>query len=92
MLKLLKTSIYSSLRGKIGGLFLKKTFKALKDKLDYNKKGGAIFLGVNKTVIKTHGSAKREAIKATIFQAVDYADFNISDTIKERLEQENLEF
>lgn len=92
VLKLLKTSIYSSLRGKIGGLFLKKTFKALKDKLDYNKKGGAIFLGVNKTVIKTHGSAKREAIKATIFQAVDYADFNISDTIKERLEQENLEF
>ena len=92
VLKLLKTSIYSSLSGKIGGLFLKKTFKALKDKLDYNKKGGAIFLGVNKTVIKTHGSAKREAIKATIFQAVDYADFNISDTIKERLEQENLEF
>ncbi len=92
ILKLLKESIYSTFKGKIGGLLLKNTFKKIKNKLDYNKAGGALFLGVNKTVIKTHGSAKREAIKNTVLQAVDNAEFNISEKIKERLAVEQLEF
>lgn len=92
ILKLLKQSIFSTLKGKIGGLLLKGTFKKLKNKLDYNKSGGALFLGVNKTVIKTHGSAKREAIKNTVLQAVDNAEFNISEKIKEKLAIEQLEF
>lgn len=85
VLKLVKQGIYSSFMGKIGGLFLKGTFKKLVKKLDYSKMGGALFLGVNKPVIKAHGSSKRDAFKATVLQAVDYAGFNISDRIKEKL-------
>lgn len=86
VLKLIKEGIYSSFSGKIGGLFLKGTFKDLAKRLDYSKMGGALFLGVNKPVIKAHGSSERVAFKSAIFQAHDYAGFNISDRIKEKLD------
>lgn len=86
VLKMIKEGIHSSFTGKIGGLFLKKTIKKLVKKLDYSKMGGALFMGVNKPVIKAHGSSERDAFKATVLQAVDYANFNISDRIKEKLE------
>ena len=92
MLKLLKQSIYGSISGKIGGLFLKSNLKAIKDKLDYSKMGGALFLGVNKPVIKAHGSSDRESIKVSVLQAVDYACFNISDKITEKLQGEEFSF
>ncbi len=85
MLKLLKQAIYSSVSGKIGGLFLKKTFGELKQKLDYNNYGGALFLGVNKAVIKAHGSSGRTAIKAAVLQAAEYANFDIAEKITEIL-------
>ncbi|MBE7083242.1 MAG: phosphate acyltransferase PlsX [Clostridiales bacterium] len=90
VLKSIKQGVYGSIKGKIGGLFLKKTFSSLKDKLDYNNKGGALFLGVNKPVIKAHGSSKRLAIKNTVLQAVEYAKFNISEKITEKLNQEEI--
>ena len=85
VMKTIKAGIYGSTRGKIGGMFLKKTFADIKDKLDYTNKGGALFLGVNKPVIKPHGSSGREAIKNTVLQAADYAGFNISDRITAKL-------
>ncbi len=85
LLKVMKKDIKSTFMGKIGGLLLKKTFKKLAKKLDYNNHGGALFVGVNKPVIKAHGSSKRSAIKAAILQAVAYADFDIADKIKEKL-------
>ena len=60
--------------------------KGLAKRLDYSKMGGALFIGVNKPVIKPHGSSDRDAFKAAVLQAVDYAGFNISDRIKEKLE------
>ena len=85
-MKVMKNAIYSSLSGKIGGLFLKKTFKNLMKKLDYNNHGGALFVGVNKPVIKAHGSSKRAAFKAAVLQASEYATFDISEKITEKLE------
>lgn len=90
VLKVIKEGIYSSVSGKIGGMFLKKTFKGIREKLDYSKKGGAMFIGVNKTVIKAHGSSKRVSFKNAVLQAVDYSAFDIADRIKERLSSEEI--
>jgi len=92
MLKLLKGAIYSSLSGKIGGMFLKKKITALKDKLDYSKHGGALFLGVQKPVVKAHGSSKRDSIKACIYQAIHAAENNVSNKITEKLLGEEISF
>ncbi len=86
LLKTIKNGINSSLKSKIGGLLLKDVFKDLKKKLDYNNHGGALFLGVNKAVIKAHGSSKRKAFKAAVLQAAHYATFDISNKITEKLE------
>ena len=77
----LKDVVLGSLSGKIGGLFMKKRLKKLKDQLDYSKKGGALFIGVNKPVIKAHGSSKKDDFKAIILQAVGYAEFDLADKI-----------
>ena len=90
LLLTLKATIKCSLSGKIGGLFLRKRLMKLKEQLDYGKKGGALFVGVNKTVIKAHGSSKRDAIKAAILQAVDYAEFDLADKISAALELDGL--
>lgn len=82
---ILKSEIYSSVKGKLGGLLLKKSFKKLKNKLDYNEKGGALFVGVNKAVIKAHGSSKRLAVKNAVLQAVDYAEFDVASHIAKKL-------
>lgn len=88
----IKSGIKSSFKAKIGALFLKSTFKKIKGQLDYNKKGGALFLGVNKTIIKAHGSSKREAIKNAVLQAVGCCDNNLTQKIKERLDAEVIDF
>ena len=84
LFKVIKQGIYGSFSGKIGGMFLKKTFKAIKDKMDYNKTGGALFLGVEKPVIKAHGSSKRVAFANAILQAADYAEKSLTEKIKEK--------
>ena len=40
---------------KLGYLFAKGAFKALRDKMDPNKSNGGVFLGLNGIVVKSHG-------------------------------------
>ncbi len=69
---LLKEGIMSGgLRAKIGYLLMKPVLKKIKKTMDYNAHGGAVFAGLEKTVIKAHGSSKAKSIAAAILQAVD---------------------
>ncbi len=81
----IKGAIKSGLKGKLAGLLLKKKIYAIKDKLDYHKIGGALFIGAGKPVIKAHGSSKAEAIENTVLQAVNYAEIDITAKIKEEI-------
>ena len=69
ILGLLKESLYSSIRGKIGGLIAKPAFSTVRKKLDYKEYGGAPLLGVNGGVIKAHGSSDGKAIFNALRQA-----------------------
>ncbi len=92
ILKGIRQTINSSFKGKIGGLMLKSGLYELKEKLDYTKHGGALFLGVNKPVIKAHGSVDSEAFRNAVIQAVNYAGFNISERVSQKLALEQLPF
>lgn len=82
MLKLIKEGVYSGgLRTKIGALLLKPVFAKVKKKMDYNAHGGACFLGVNKVVIKSHGSSKRKSICASILQAKSLSQSGVCQKI-----------
>lgn len=86
ILKLLKKDVFNGFLGKLCALILMKSLKKMKRKMDYNEKGGAIFLGASKLVIKAHGSAKAKTIKSTVLQAAHYCDKNIINTIKEKID------
>ena len=69
---LLKDGIMGGgIRAKIGYLLLKPVLKQIKKTMDYNAYGGAVFAGLEKTVIKAHGSSKAKSIAAAVLQAVD---------------------
>ncbi len=90
LMKNLKTRIFASVRGKIGALFLKKTFKELKSELDYGSFGGAILLGIKKPVFKAHGSAESGSIKNAILQAVNAEESKLIENISGKLKNADL--
>lgn len=81
MLKLLKCELTATLPRKLAALMLKPAFKNVKEVMDYNKSGGAPFLGVSKVVIKSHGSSKADAICGSILQAWNFAKNNLIENI-----------
>ena len=86
MNKMLKEEILGlGLRGKIGYLFLRKAFKKLKQRMNYTSVGGAAFLGVEKLVVKSHGSSKAETIFSCVEQVVALAKSNMIENLKKSL-------
>lgn len=83
--KQVKNTITSGFKNKMGALLIKKDLYGLKDSFDYEKYGGAPVLGVNKPVIKMHGSSSAEAVKSAIIRGVPYAKENVVDIIKQEL-------
>ena len=49
--------------------------------------GGACFLGVNKVVVKAHGSSDRVAICSAVLQAKNLAEAGIIEKIKSDLDK-----
>lgn len=69
MLKRLKKDIMSSFLNKIGAFFMLKTFKKEKKFMDYRNYGGSVLLGLEKVVVKGHGSSNGIAVFKCIEQA-----------------------
>lgn len=85
VMKSLKKEIMSGFWSKIGALFMRKAFRRLKNTMDYNKKGGAPFLGVEKLVIKAHGSSKAESIAGAISQVIEMNEAGLISKVKDYL-------
>ena len=81
----MKEEVNKSFKAKIGALLMKKALRAVKNTLDYNKKGGAVFLGVSKIIIKSHGSSKDSAVCAAILQAKSACEGNVVQAIKDKI-------
>lgn len=71
LLSVMKHSIKSHFWSKIGALFMRRTFKDIKQRMDVlSKHGGSPLLGCKKLVMKNHGSSKRANIVSSIDQAI----------------------
>lgn len=86
LLKTMKNEIKSSVISKIGALFMRKTFKKLKYKFNYNNYGGAVLLGCKKLVVKAHGSSDATSISICIGQIYNMAKGKLIDKIAKNLE------
>ncbi|MGL5313937.1 MAG: phosphate acyltransferase PlsX [Peptostreptococcaceae bacterium] len=83
VMKLIKETLLSSTKGKLGAMLIKDDLKKLKSFMDYAEYGGAPLLGVNGGVIKAHGSSDSRAIKNAINQGIKFAKGNVVEEIKE---------
>ncbi len=85
LLKMMKTSIMSHVSSKIGALLMKKTFKELKNTMDFNNKGGSVLLGTKKIVVKCHGASKATSIKCAIEQVIEANKSNVCEIIEKSI-------
>lgn len=88
VMKLIKETLLSSTKGKIGAMFIKNDMQKLKSMMDYSEYGGAPLLGVNGGVIKAHGSSDSVAIKNAINQGIKFAKGNVLEDIKSFVQTE----
>ncbi|MEN3930662.1 phosphate acyltransferase PlsX [Microvirga sp. W0021] len=84
----LKEALGRTWMTKLGYLLAKQAFDALREKLDPRKSNGAVFLGLEGIVIKSHGGTDALGFASAIDIAYDMAHYDLMRTIREMLEQE----
>lgn len=83
---LIKKSIYSSTKAKLGALLLKKSMMSAAKPFDVSKYGGAPLLGLEGLVVKCHGNAKRKDVANGLRQSLEFIRQDINNIIKKNME------
>lgn len=78
---LLKNAFRSSLRSKIGFLVSRPATELLRHHLDPNNHNGAVFLGLNGVVVKSHGSASMQGVANAVAVAARLLEENLTERI-----------
>jgi phosphate acyltransferase len=84
---LLRRAFTSSVRSKFGFLVSRPATELMRHHLDPNNHNGAVFLGLNGVVVKSHGSANAKGIANAIGVAARLVANDITRRITEDLEQ-----
>ena len=84
---ILKDEIKSSLRSKIGALFMKKSLINFKKSMDASEIGGALVIGLNHVLIKAHGNSNDFAFFNAIRQAKEMVENDVIKIVNEVLEK-----
>ncbi|MGB3737754.1 MAG: phosphate acyltransferase PlsX [Pontixanthobacter sp.] len=82
---LLRAAFTSSLRSKIGFLVSRPATELLKHHLDPNNHNGAVFLGLNGVVVKSHGSATAGGVAHAVTVAARLLEDNLTSRIADDL-------
>ena len=84
---LLRRAFTSSIRSKFGFLVSRPATELLKHHLDPNNHNGAVFLGLNGVIVKSHGSASIEGVANAVKVAARLVEDDITTRIAQDLEQ-----
>ncbi len=87
MMHVIKKSLMSSLKTKIGALLIKNDLKKSLSDYSLEKYGGAPMLGLKGLVVKTHGSSSDIEIKNSILQCVTFTEQRISEKISAKISE-----
>lgn len=85
LMKMIKESMMSSVKGKIGALFAKDSLYSLKNQFDYKSVGGALMMGFEKAVVKAHGASDAKAFANAMDLAYQLVKLDIVAQMKEGL-------
>jgi phosphate acyltransferase len=81
----LRKAMSRTLSARIGYLFARKAFAAVREKMDPRKVNGGVFLGLNGLVIKSHGGADAEGFAAAVDLGYDMVRYNLRARLSEML-------
>ncbi|WP_128893052.1 phosphate acyltransferase PlsX [Erythrobacter sp. HKB08] len=84
---LLRSAFTSSLRSKIGFLVSRPATELLKHHLDPNNHNGAVFLGLNGVVVKSHGSANAAGVANAVAVAARLLENELTQRITADMEE-----
>ncbi len=88
---ILKKEYKRNIFTKIGAIFSSGVLKRFKQNLDYEGKGGAMFLGLQKAVVKGHGNSKERAFAACIEQAINAVRGDMVGKMKDMIDNINMD-
>lgn len=81
----IKQAFYKSTLSKISYLGVRSGINDMKTQFDYKEYGGAVLLGVQKPVVKAHGSADARTFKNAIKQGVSFVNTDLIKKIETAL-------
>jgi glycerol-3-phosphate acyltransferase PlsX len=84
----LRAALSRTWRSRIGYLFAKNAFKALRDKLDPNKSNGGVFLGLNGLVVKSHGGTDAEGFAYAVDVGYEMVRYDLLTKINQMLNRD----
>ncbi|HEX2365811.1 MAG TPA: phosphate acyltransferase PlsX [Bradyrhizobium sp.] len=84
----LREAISKSLFAKIGYLFAKGAFRALRDKLDPKKSNGGVLLGLRGVVVKSHGGTDAEGFAYAIDYGYEMVRYDLLTKINQMLNRD----
>jgi glycerol-3-phosphate acyltransferase PlsX len=82
---LLRSAFTSSLRSKVGFLVSRPATELLKHHLDPNNHNGAVFLGLNGVIVKSHGSATAAGVANAVAVAASLLENKLTQRITQDL-------
>jgi glycerol-3-phosphate acyltransferase PlsX len=83
--RILKQNIQAKLSRRLGFLFVKPAFGSIRKVLDPRRLNGAILLGLNGIVVKSHGGADDLAFASAIHVAQNLVEAKVNERIMEEL-------
>lgn len=83
----LRAAMSRTIFAKIGYVFARSAFNQLREKMDPRKVNGAVFLGLNGVVIKSHGGTDAEGFAAAVEMAYDMVANGIMQKIANDLDR-----
>lgn len=90
VMTVLKKSIKSHFFSMVGAIFMKKTFKDIKNRVDIQSKhGGSPLLGCKKLIVKNHGACMRNNILSSIEQTVLLYEKKLNQKIEDAINELN---
>jgi len=81
----LRSAMSRTIMARIGYLFARRAFAALKEKMDPRRANGGIFLGLNGIVIKSHGGADALGFASAVDLGYEMARHQLQAKIAETL-------
>ncbi len=84
----LRSAMSRSWRTRLGYLFAKAAFRALRDKMDPNKSNGSVLLGLNGIVVKSHGGTNAEGFASAVDVGYEMVHYDLLTKINQMLNPE----